>query len=107
MASAAVMDVITEDPLTLVKNAVMGVPTYCETHAQLVRGDLAHTGSIHNAAVKIKAFWAQYQQLNCVRTYTKVLYIRLETISLSTLLSKSQETCVVRNCGKWVVGTRL
>ena len=69
MASAAVMDVITEDPLTLVKNAVMGVPTYCETHAQLVRGDLAHTGSIHNAAVKIKAFWAQYQQLNCVRTY--------------------------------------
>ena len=39
--------------------------------------------------------------------YTNVLYIRLETISLSTLLSKSQETCVVRNCGKWVVGTRL
>ena len=69
MASTAVMDVITEDPLTLVKNAVMGVPTYCETHAQLVRGDLAHTGSIHNAAVKIKAFWAQCQQLNCVRTY--------------------------------------
>ena len=38
--------------------------------------------------------------------YTKALYIRLETISLSTLLSKSQETCVVSNCEKSSCGAR-
>ena len=63
------MDVTIEDPLNSLMEVVSGTRKYCQTHARVVRDDLAYPGSVPNAAAKIREFWRQHGQLNCVRTY--------------------------------------